>query len=150
MEKSGSTLPEQEDFETKDVAINSVWRKKTVYVCVYAAITTILMIQGDPLYGLHLKLCWLFAQVVIYWGLFHRQTVSREINRTAILAESIQTTTDLAHYMVFLTAPLVLLWWQSIQISSVVTLVSVLKAVRWVAILHLVSGLTVDTRRPQY
>jgi hypothetical protein len=140
IERGSTFLPEYhdvEDLESKEPRPKSGSKKKLMFLCAYAAIIMIALLQGDPLFGFHLKLCWIYAQLVLYWALSNRVSQPTGIKLDTI-AEAIQTGVELASVMVVITLPLVILWWNGVSSIPQVGLVGILKACRWISVLVLV------------
>lgn len=99
----------------------------------------IVLLRGEPLDALPLKVCWLFSQAVLYWGIFNRVPLSNALPGNNIV-EALRTATELAHLMVLIMVPLTVIWWHGAPTSPQIYMVSVLKAFRWMAVLVLVNN----------
>jgi hypothetical protein len=132
-------LPEHEDLEGKGLAQSRGSKGKAIFVCLYAAITMIALFGDSPLDSLRLKLCWLFAQIILYWGMSHKIAQSDRLP-SQISTDVLHTATALATVMVVITTPLVVLWWHHMPSAPQVGMIGILKACRWMAVLVLVSN----------
>lgn len=143
IERGSTFLPEYhdlEDPESKEPSPKTGSKKKLIFLCVYAFVTMIALLRDDPLYGFRLKLCWMFAQLVLYWGLSNRVSQNPG-TKSDTVAEAVQTGIELASFMVIITVPLTLLWWHGVPSAAQVGFMGIVKACRWVAVLILVSVL---------
>lgn len=131
-------LPEYEVTESKIQVISATWRKLPVFLSLQTVITLFALFGDNTLQDFHLKLCWLFAQVVLYWGLSNRISRSTTI-RSDGSKEVVHTATEVATGIVFITLPLLVLLWPYFESYRHVAQVVILKACRWSAVLVLVS-----------
>jgi hypothetical protein len=135
LEKRSASLPEYEHPEGKEAS--SKVDRRTIFLCLYAVITTITLFRDDSLRGFTLKLCWLFAQIVFYWALSHRVSQLNGI-KFDDMVEVWHTATELADWMALITIPLTILWWHHGSSFPHIGLFGFLKACRWIAVLVLV------------
>lgn len=136
--KDGGLLLPQHGKSVIKHQIASTGRNSIIFLCVFAAVTTTALSQADISYRGSLQLCWLFAQIVLYWGLFDTIPESNSSTQDDF-AEAFQTLTELAHLMVMVAAPLTLLWWNDVPVTPQIGLIGSLKAIRWITIFILVS-----------
>lgn len=133
------SLPGYEVTDTKEQSPITGNKRELGFLGAYALIITVALFRGDPLDGFNLKLCWLFAQIVLYWGLSSRVSHTNSI-KSENVDEVLHTALELASCMTVITSPLVLLWWQDVPSVPLVGVIGILKAIRWLAVLYLVSN----------
>ncbi len=133
--RGSESLPEYESPEGNNT--NSKNKRKNIILCLYAATTTITLFWDHPFRALPLKLCWIFAQAVLYWGLLNRVSQLNGIQFDDRV-EVWHTAIELAGRMALITVPLTILWWHHVPSIPQVGIFAILKACRWIAILVLV------------
>ena len=135
IERRNVSLPEYEKPEGRNTTSRFHW--KNILLFLYATITTLALFHEDPLQGLHLKLCWIFAQIVLYWGLSNRISQLNGI-KFDDMVDVWNTATELAQWMALMTIPLAILWSNNAPSIPEISMIALLKASRWIAILILV------------
>lgn len=127
-------LPEQEHSERFRIAGG----RNPIFVCLYGATTVTILSLNHPFDGFHLKLCWLFSQIVLYVGLSRRISEWNKVS-SIYIEEVVQSATELASHMLIITGPIAVIWWEGIPSVPEAGVVAILKACRWIAVLTLVS-----------
>ena len=134
IERARALLPEQEHSERFRIARG----RNLIFVCLYGATTVAILSLNHPFNGFHLKVCWLFSQIVLYVGLSHRISEWNNVSSNNI-EEVVQSAIELASHMLIITGPIAVIWWEGIPSVSGAGIVAILKACRWIAVLTLVS-----------
>ena len=137
IERASASFPGYEHPGNEKPSPKSGSKKKIIVLCLYSVITMTGLSRANTLDGLRLRLCWLFAQLVLYWGLFQRVSQSDGLKSGAV-AETFKTATELSSFLVLIMIPLASLWWHQIASVSVLGMISALKASRWISVLILV------------
>ncbi len=137
IERRGGLLPEYEQPEGENTNWNWYINRNNIILGVYVAITTITLFRDDPFPDFQLKLCWIFAQVVLYWGLLRRGSKLNGI-KFDDMVEVWHTATELAGWVALVTTSLAILGSHHISSIPQIGIFGVLKAGRWIAVLVLV------------
>lgn len=95
------------------------------------------MSLNQPFDGLHLKLAWLFAQVVLYYGLSHRMAKGTS-TRLNDIEDVLHTGLEMAPRVIIVLGPMAIIMWNGMPGLNELGIASVLKACRWIAIITLV------------
>lgn len=139
LEIKGVLLPEFEEAGSKEaVEAKGGGRRHKIFLALYTTISIAALQRNSPLHGVRLQLCWLFSQIIIYFGLFRRVSRSNRIQASRF-EEALHTATELATLMVVTTGVLVTLWWKGMPSLLEIGLVGALKACRWMSLLILVN-----------
>lgn len=132
---TSTLLPKVEEHLPIRYSIN----KKTAICLTFLAATAVFILGGDQLFkNYNLQLCWLFSQVGLYTVLHHGVSESESAAPISVY-QILRTATDIAPRILAIIGPIALLLWQGTPSFLDVSVAILLKAIRWMAVLCLVS-----------